>query len=175
MIVRYSIIDQGMKMPKTYRITEENTCELRRAMKEKSNSRYYAKLQAVALRGEGKTNNEIGAITGFHPAYVSQLVSVYCNEGIGSLCTDGRKGGNNRNMTEEAEKAFLSGFEEAAKSGQMTTVEEIATAYDEATGKEHVSKSTVYYLLHKHGWRMITPQTAHPGKASGEAIEASKK
>ena len=144
-------------------------------MKDKNNSRFFAKLQSVALRGEGKDNAEIGPITGFHPAYVSHLVSVYYNEGLAGLCNDGRKGGNNRNLTDEEEKAFLSKFEEAAKNGQLTTVEEIAAAYDELTGKEHESNSTVYYLLHKHGWRLITPQTAHPGKASDEAIEASKK
>ena len=162
-------------MPKTYRITAENAVELRKGMKEKSNSRFYARLQSVALRGEGKDNDEIGTITGYHPAYVSQLVSIYSNEGIAGLCKDGRKGGNNRNMTEEEEKAFLAGFEESAKRGGVTTVAEIAAAYDAATGKAHESKSSVYYLLHKHGWRMITPRTAHPGKATEEAIEASKK
>ena len=162
-------------MPKTYTITAENAKELRKAMKDKNNSRFFAKLQSVALRGEGKDNEEIGSITGYHPAYVSQMVSVYCNEGLAGLCKDERKGGNNRNMTSDEEKAFLAGFEEAAKSGQMTTITEMAAAYDEATGKKHESKSTVYYLLHKHGWRIITPQTAHPGKASDEAIEASKK
>ena len=162
-------------MPKTYTITTENSKELREAMKDKNNSRYYAKLQSVALRGEGKDNKEIGPITGYHPSYVSHLVSIYCSEGVSGLCKDERKGGNNRNMTEEEEKAFLSGFEETAKSGELTTITEIAAAYDEATGKEHESKSTVYYLLHKHGWREIMPQTAHPKKASDEEIEASKK
>ena len=94
-------------MPRTYRITEENSKELRRAMKDKNNSRFYARLQAVALRGEGKDNAEIGPITGYHPAYVSRLVSLYCREGLSGLCKDGRKGGNHRNMTDEEEKAFL--------------------------------------------------------------------
>ena len=164
-----------MKMPKTYTITTENSEELRSAMKEKSNSRYYAKLQSVALRGEGKDNKEIGCITGYHPAYVSQLVSIYSKEGIAGLCSDGRKGGNNRNMTQEEEKVFLARFEETAKNGQVITIAEISAAYDEATGKQHESNSTVYYLLHKHNWRMITPQTVHPGKASDEVVEASKK
>jgi len=162
-------------MPKTYKVTAENAKELRAAMKDKNNSRFYAKLQSVALRGEGKDNDEIGAITGYHPAYVSQMVSVYCNRGIRGLCKDERKGGNHRNMTDEEEKAFLGRFEEAAKRGQLTTIGEIAAAYDEATGKKRESKSTVYYLLHKHGWREITPQRVHPGKASDEACEASKK
>jgi hypothetical protein len=78
-------------------------------------------------------------------------------------------------MTEEEERAFLAGFEEKAKKGELTTITDIAEAYDKTTGKEHESKSTVYYLLHKHGWRNIVPQTAHPQKASEEEIEVSKK
>jgi transposase len=164
-----------MKMPKTYKITAENGAELRKAMKEKPNAPYYKKLQAVALRGEGKDNHEISAITGYHHAWVSHLVSIYCKEGIKGLCKDARGGGNNRNMTDAEEKAFLSEYEETAKNGQVTTVEEIAAAYDERTGKKHKSKSTIYYLLQKHKWRKIMPQTAHPGKASEAEIEASKK
>jgi len=162
-------------MPKTYTITAENSKELREAMKKKENMRYYKKLQTVALRGEGKGNDEISGITGYHAVYVSHLVGIYSKEGLEGLCKDDRKGGNNRNMTIEEEKAFLSQFEETAKKGQVITIEEIAAAYDEKTGKERASKSTAYYLLNKHGWRQITPQTAHPDKASDEVIEASKK
>lgn len=78
-------------------------------------------------------------------------------------------------MTDEEERAIISGLEEAAKKGQIITIAEIATAYDEATGKKHESNSTVYYLLHKHDWRVITPQTAHPGRASDEEEESTKK
>ena len=162
-------------MPKTYKITTENTKELREAMKEKGNKKYYRRLQAVVLRGEGKNNDEIGRITGYNPHWVSELVSIYCNKGLGGLLQDGRKGGNSRNMSDAEEKAFLSQFEEAGKSGQVITIEDIAAAYDEKTGKERASKSTAYYLLKKHGWRQITPKTAHPGKASEVEIEASKK
>lgn len=162
-------------MPKTYTITEENSKELREAMKQKENARYYKKLQTVALRGEGKDNDEISAITGYHEVYVSRLVGIYCNEGLEGLCKDGRKGGNNRNLSKTEEEVFLSQFEETAKNGQVITIAEIAAAYDEKTGKEHASKSTAYYLLNKHGWRQITPRTSHPGKASEAEIEASKK
>lgn len=162
-------------MPKVYAITAENAEELRKAMKSKENHRYFAKLQSVALRGEGKNNVEIGEITGYHPSYVSNLVSIYNREGINGLCKDGRKGGNNRNMTNEEEKAFLAGFEEMAKNGELTTINEIANAYDETTGKQRESRSTIYYVIHKHKWRMITTQTVHPGKASDEEIASSKK
>lgn len=162
-------------MPKTYTITAENSQELRELMSKSENARYYKKLQAVALRGEGKNNREIASITGYHPAYVSELVSIFCNSGVSALLQDGRKGGNNRNMSDEEAKAFISQFEKSAKSGKILTVSDIAAAYDKVTGKEHESKSTVYYLLHKLGWRRIKPQTEHPGKADDEAIDASKK
>jgi transposase len=162
-------------MPRTYKVTAENAMKIREAMSERANAESLMRLQAVALRGEGKNNKEIGSITGYHPSYVSHLVSVYCNEGLEQLCGDKRVGGNHCNMTNEEEKAFLSQFEEAAKAGQVITIADIAVAYDKKTGKERDSNSTVYYLLHKHGWRQITPQTAHPGKASEATIEASKK
>ena len=162
-------------MGKSYEITKENSQSLREAMNQKENKKHYKRLLAVALRGEGKNNAEIGLITGYHPKRVSQLVSLYVNEGIESLASDGRKGGNNRNMSEEQAAEFLGKFEEQARKGQIITIEEISKAYDEATGKERKSLSTVYYFLHNQGWRIITPKSQHPKKASAEAIEASKK
>ena len=164
-----------IKMQKGYTLTAENIKEIREAMKDKKNSKYYRRLEAVALRGEGRDNEEVGAITGYHPKWVSALVSIYCNEGIGGLLRDGRKGGNNRNMSKEEEEAFLNQFKEAAQNGQITTVADIAAAYDEQIEKQHESKSTIYGLLQRHGWRQVMPQTQHPGKASEEVIEASKK
>ena len=149
--------------------------EIREKMKETKDAKAYRRLQAVALRGEGQKNAEIARTTGFNSDWVGQLAKLYCTGGLNALTEDNRKGGNRRNLTSEEEKAFLARFEETAKSGQLTTVEEIAAAYDELTGKERESKSTVYYLLHKHGWRLVTPQTVHPGKASEAEIEASKK
>jgi len=164
-----------MKMRKLNEITGENAKEIRKAMKEKGNAKYYRRLEAVALRGEGRDSAEVGSITGYHPKWVSRLVSIYCTEGIAGLLKDGRKGGNNRNMSEAEAREFLSKFEEQAKSGQVITVEAIAKAYDSAVGKTHKSLSTVYYLLHKQNWRIVTPQKQHPCKASDEEIEASKK
>ena len=158
-----------------YRITPEDAKRMREEMKGCKSANAYRRLQAVALRGEGKGNTETGEVTGFHPDYVSELCKRFCIEGIEGLVKDGRKGGNNRNMSKTEAEAILREFEEQAKKGQMITVEAIAKAYDEAVGKQHKSLSTVYYLLHSQGWRMITPKKEHPGKASEEEIEASKK
>jgi len=159
----------------TYQVSTEEARRIREKMKGVGNANEYRRLQAVALRGEGKDNTTIGEITGFHPDWVGQLSKIFRNEGIEGLLKDGRKGGNNRNMSEAEAKEFLSKFEEQARKGQIITIEAIAKAYDEAVGKTHKSLSTVYYLLHGQEWRMITPKKQHPGKASDEEIEASKK
>jgi len=51
----------------------------------------------------------------------------------------------------------------------------MAKAYDEATGITHKSLSSLYYFLHRNNWRKIVPKKQHPGKASDEVIETSKK
>jgi len=158
-----------------YSIGKRNTEELRQKMKEEKDAKIYRRLEAVALRGEGKKNAEVAAITGYHPDWVGQLCKTYSEEGIAGLLEDGRKGGNNRNMNEGEAAEFLDTFKRQAEKGEIITVEEIAKAYDEAVGKEHASNSTVYYFLHNHGWRLITPRKQHPGKASEVEIEASKK
>ena len=158
-----------------YSITKEQAKELRKSMEKIEKSSAYKKVLAVALRGEGKKDGEIADITGFHSDMIGRFAKRYKEGGLEGLIFDGRKGGNSRNMSDEEEKEFLSQFEEMAKNGKITTVADIAKAYDEKVDKKHESNSTVYYLLQKHGWRQIMPQTAHPGKASEAEIEASKK
>jgi transposase len=158
-----------------YRISEEDSKELREAMKKVGKAIHYRKMEAVALRGDGKKNEEISDLTGFHPDMVGRFCKEYLEGGLEGLVADGRKGGNRRNASDAEEEEFMAQFEEAAKKGQVISVGEIAAAYDERFGKEHKSKSTVYYLLHKMGWRKVMPRSKHPKKASDEAIAASKK
>jgi len=163
-----------MKMPVTYRLDLGDAKEIREAMKETKNKNAYRRLEAVALRAEGKSNDEIAEITKYHPKRVSQIVSLYCNKGIDAIGEDGRKGGNHKNLTYAEEEEFLDGFRVEAESGRILTVAEIKSAYDKLTGKESAT-STVYFMLERHGWRKLSPRSAHPKKASAEAIEASKK
>ncbi len=158
-----------------YRISKEDSKKLRKEMKKAATILAYRKMEAVALRGEGKKNDEIGEITGFHPDMTGRYAKEYLEGGIKALISDGRKGGNHRNASEAEEEEFISEFEEAANKGKVVTVEEIAAAYDKRFGKDHKSKSTVYYLLHKLGFRKVMPRSKHPNSASPEAIEASKK
>ena len=158
-----------------YQIGKEISQKLREIMKTIKDVKAYRRLEAVALRGEGKSNKEVSELTGFHSDIVGRLSKEYLEHGEKYLIEDGRKGGNNRNISDEDREKFLKQFEESAEKGQIITVSEIAKEYDKLVGKEHKSKSTVYYLLHKAEWRKIMPRSKHPNKASDEVIEASKK
>ena len=161
-------------MSAAYRLGPEDAIKIREAMSTTKNKNTYRRLEAVALRAEGKSNNDIAEITKYHPKRVSQIVSLYCNNGLEAVADDGRKGGNHRNLSHAEEEAFLEGFRKDAESGCILTVADIKNAYDELTGKESAT-STVYFMLERHGWRKLVPRSAHPKKASAEAIEASKK
>jgi len=143
-------------------------------MKKEKNALTYRRMEVVALRGEGKKNEEIAMITGFHPDMTSKYAKIYLTIGIDGL-RDGRKGGNNRLMSKEEASEFLEQFKEKAREGQIITVEAIAKALDEKTGKKRKSLSTAYYLLHSFDWRKLMPRSRHPNKASDEEIDSSKK
>ena len=162
-----------MRMKK-HIITKPEYEEAKALSKKNRDKRIDKRLRVIIMRYEGKKDIEIAEKLEYHRKRVSQLCAEFKKVGLTKYASK-KYGGNNRNLTPEEEKGFLRQFEDAAKSGQVITIEEIAAAYDKKTGKERASKSTAYYLLNKHDWRQITPRTAHPGKASEAEIEASKK
>lgn len=162
-------------MKKRYEVNSDEAKIIREKMKSVTKANIYRRLEAVALLGEGKTPKQISEITKQHEKYVRTLGGIYKKIGIEAFANDNRKGGNHRLMSAEETTEFLKQFEDAARSGQIITVEEIGEAFDKATGKQHASLSTLYNFLHSNGWRKVMPRSKHPKKASDEAIEASKK
>lgn len=164
-------------MYKRYFVTIEDAKIIRNAMSKKENAKYYKRLLTVALRGEGKKDKEIAEITGYNHKRVSQLVALYCNEGLEVLASDGRKGGNNRKMSTEEEKEILNSFSKKAQAGQVVTVDEIKEKFEEKLGEkgETICLASIYNLLERNNWRQVMPRAQHPNKAKDEDIEASKK
>jgi hypothetical protein len=161
-------------MPRTIRISIEEAEQIREKRKEIKDKRVDKRLYAVQLRAEGYKNLEISKKLDTSPKVVSRWVAAFHYGGIEALLP-GKRAGNHRNATPEEELAFMNQFKTAAEKGEIITVSEIAEAYDKTFGKYHSSRSTVYYLLHKLGWRKVMPRSKHSKKASNEAIEASKK
>lgn len=161
-------------MPKTYHISKEEAQEIRAEMKNTKNSRIYRRLEVVALRGEGMSNNQISEITKYHTKRVSQIVSAFANKGLNSFVLSGYKGGNHKNLSREEESKLLESFCEQAATGQIITIEAIKQKYDEAVGRE-THKNHIYAVLKRNAWRKVMPRSKHPNKASDEVIAASKK
>jgi hypothetical protein len=68
---------------------------------------------------------------------------------------------------------FLAPFFARAEQGELATASEIKQAFESRVGGE-VEESTIYRLLHRHGWRKVVPRPRHP-RASKEAQEQFKK
>ena len=98
---------------KKYEITEEQKEEITVARQKNKDKRVEAKLKVLALRAEGLKSKAISEGTGFHPAYISTLVSKYVNGGIEAI-TGNHYVGNRRNMSYEEEEAFLESFAKQA-------------------------------------------------------------
>ncbi len=162
-------------MKAIYITTKEESKEIRETMKTIKDKNVYRRMEAVALLGEGKTPTEVAEITKYHEKYVRTLGCDFHRKGTKAFAVEGRKGGNHRLMDCEESDKFLEQFKEKAEKRQIVTIEEIADAFNDKTGKQRKSLSTVYYFMHSHGWRKVMPRSKHPNKASDEAIEASKK
>ena len=160
-------------MASKYIITKEQLKEIEEARKDNKNKRVEAKLKALAMRGEGASAKKISEATGFHPAYISTLVSKYIHQGIESI-THSRYGGNRRNMTYEEETEFLEQFVTDADGGRLTDVSVIKTAYEQRIGHK-TGNGQIYYVLHRNGWSKKLPRSKHPKSASPEVVETSKK
>ena len=158
---------------KTY--TEEQKQEIKKAYKKSKDVKERSRLLCIKLRVlKGMSSCQIAVITDLSPNYVDIIISNYTANGIDSILAK-KQTSHNRNMTPEEEKTFLEAFKAKANAGELLEVSDIIVAYSVALNNKKVSKSTVYDMLHRNGWRKIMPRSTHPNKASDEAIEAYKK
>jgi transposase len=133
----------------------------------------YKHVQVLNMRRLGKTRKEISEAVGYHPQTVSNIVALYIEKGMDAVIGN-HNTSHNRRMSFEEETSFLEQFREEAESGLLISVKNILTKYEEVTGKES-NTSTIYALLKRHGWRKVKPRPRHPGSASEEEKESSKK
>ena len=156
-----------------YRYTDEDRAIITAARKANKDKRAEKRLYALELRASGKSASEAAQAAGFHAAYITRLTAKYQKGGIEAI-SGNHYGGNRRNMKPEEEATLLETFRAKAESGQMVSVQEIETAYEEAVGHK-IGSGQIYRVLHRQGWRKVMPRSKHPKKASEEVIATSKK
>lgn len=83
----------------------------------------------------------------------------------GEIVGDGQRqsrGGRRReNMSEEQERELLAPFLERASAGGILVVGQVKADIEARLGRS-VALSSVYNLLHRHGWRKLAPDKRRP-------------
>lgn len=134
---------------------------LRRALQREKNPGTRLRIQMVVLRNKGMTQPEIAEVTGKSLSTVNRAHMAYARGGIKALQVKPSGGRINQNMTVGEEKALLERFAKAAGAGELLNIHELHAAYEQAIGHP-TSKSTMYNLLARHGWRKLMPRPHHP-------------
>jgi transposase len=96
----------------------------------------------------------------------------------GETCGDGqrqRRGGRRRQiMSPEQEREVLEPFLERARGGGILVVPQIKREL-EARLERPLALSSVYNVLHRHGWRKLAPDKRHPQSDAAAQAEWKKK
>jgi transposase len=122
---------------------------------------------------EPRRASEIARHCGVSKATVHAVISRYNRLGVAAIETPGKGGRRRQYLTLEEEKEFLAPFFAQAECGEIATVGRLWQAYAQRIGHE-VDDSTIYRLLHRHGWHKVMPRPRHP-KSDLETQEQFKK
>src|SRR5271156_4136334 len=135
--------------------------KLKTALRWKIPAAQRQRIQMVLLRESGMTQPAIAAAMGVSLSTVNRAHMAYDDGGIKALKPKPIGGRHRENMTLAEEKALLAHFAKAAGAGEMLNIHDLKAAYEKAIGHA-TSNSTVYNLLHRHGWRKLMPRPFHP-------------
>ena len=141
--------------------TKGQVWRLKTALRWKIPTEQRQRIQMVLLRESGMTQPLIAAAMGVSLSTVNRAHMAYDRGGLEALKPRPSGGRKRENMTLEDEKALLARFAKAAGAGEMLNVHDLKAAYEKAIGHE-TSKSTIYNLLARHGWRKLMPRPFHP-------------
>src|ERR1700730_11364935 len=119
------------------------------------------RIQMVLLRESGMAQPAIAAAMGGSLSTVNRAHMASLHGRIKRLKPKHNGGRKHENMTLAEEKALLARFAKAAGAGEMLNIHDLKAAYEKRMGHA-TSDSTVYNLLHRHGWRKLMPRPFHP-------------
>src|SRR6476660_1118260 len=119
------------------------------------------RIQMVLLRESGMAQPAIAAAMGVSLSTVNRAHMAYDHGGIKALKPKASGGRQRENMAVTGGEGLLARFAKAAGAGEMLNIHDLKAAHEQAIG-HRTSDSTVYNLLHRHGWRKLMPRPFHP-------------
>src|SRR6201987_6225163 len=141
--------DSGERMVKC---SKAEVRRLKTALRWKIPAAQRQRIQMVLLRESGMAQPAIAAAMGVSLSTVNRAHMAYNPGGIKALKPKPNGGRKHENMTVTEEKALLARFARKAGAGEMLNIHDLKAANEKAIGHA-TSDSTVYNLLHRHGWR----------------------
>lgn len=152
----------------------ETTERMGRLLKSTKSLDEYRRIQSIYLRSKyGFCAEQIAEMVGLQLQTIRNLHSAYLREEEMALQGKGRGGRRQALLSPKAEDELIADFEVDGKLGTIVEVHRVQRTYEERVGRS-VAKSTVYRLLHRHGWRKLAPRPQHPN-GNEERIAAFKK
>lgn len=110
----------------------------------------------------GLSLEDTGVALGLSKSWTLRLRQRFGRIQSGQEQPDTRQGLRNRaRMTLEEESALLTPYIEQAKQGGVIIVPPLKAKLEEVLGRS-MAQSTVYAMLHRHGWRKLAPDKQHP-------------
>ena len=134
----------------------------------------YRRIQSIYFRSKyGFRAEQIADMVGLNLQTIRNLHAAYLKGGEKILQLKGAGGRRQALLSLEEEDTLLADFEVDGQLGAVVEVHQVQRAYEKKVGQP-VAKSTVYRLLHRHGWRKLAPRPHHP-KGNEEPIKQFKK
>ena len=129
--------------------------------------------QAVVLPLLGMSVTETARMLGISPGWVSKLRGQFIG-GKRLEADEAPRGGRFHSyQTLDEETAFLKPYLETAQTGGVLVVPPLKAEWEKRLGRP-IALSTVYRMLHRHGWRKLAPDKRHL-QADAAAQEQWKK
>lgn len=162
------------KMPnRNYAFTKEQINEVSKALAEEKNLEVHKRLQALSWLMEGKSLDEVVALSKIKFRSLQRIRANYVDSGLEGLKSK-NKGGNSRKISRKREAEILENFKERANKGEFLRGTSLQAEFEKEAGATW-HENNFYKILNRHGWRKVMPRSKHPNKASDETIEVSKK
>lgn len=142
---------------------EESVASALAALKAPTTVEQLRQAQAVLLPLRyGLSLEQTAEAMGVSPGWASRLRNQFiAGKVIASDAPPARGGRHRENFTHAQEARLLQPFLERASQGGILVAGQIRPALEARLGRS-MALSSVYNLLHRHGWRKLAPDKRHP-------------
>lgn len=148
--------------------------EIRQRMQEADDSYQFKRWQTIYFVTKGFKSSDIADMVGIGRDTVKQFVFKYNHNGVEGFEIQPRGGRKRSHLSLEKEREILASYTHQSSEGHIITASLLQKPFEKIIGKK-VHRSYMYDLMHRHGWRKVSPRPRHPSTDTGKQEEFKKK